>query len=297
MLKNVQIYFADRVPEPTLYEVIEKLSLLKPKLRFVHDKGMVHNNSNRPIDKPYNESRDTGKSYATRFNVMDGDLHAGTIHIGSYYTRRSGAKNWRIGVTAHTISNGRGAGNTTYTSDVNKAVSNAKKFLAAKSIGRILYEAYEEAQSVARDVTNKLVSPVARGNFLTGVADAQALLHAYMTNTVSHVPDVDTAMRAKLLTPAFEKALSEFYLARFFAELVSQKQTIFIHRFGAGYAFFSDVIPNMTDESDKAAVTVMEFEQLPIVTQERLGVLQLMQDHELVKDVGLRVNEDSFILM
>ena len=297
MLKNVQIHFADRVPEPTLYEVIEKLALLKPNLTFVHDKGMVHHNSSRPMHRRYNEELDAGKQYACKFAVMDGDALAGTIHIGSHYSRRSGSKDWRVGVTSHLINNSRGSRNTVYTSDVAKAVSNAKKYLSAKSLGRMLYEEYEQAYSVCRDVVGRLLSPVSRGNFLTSSADAQALLHAYMTNTVTHVADIDTAMRAKLLTPAFEKSLAEYYLARFFNDMMTRNQTTFIHRYGTGYAFYSDVIPQTQDEADRAAVTVMEFEQLPIATQEKLGVLQLMQDRELIKDVGLRVNEDAFILM
>lgn len=297
MLKNVQIHFADRVPDPTLYEVIEKLALLKPNLMFVHDKDAQHHNSSRPVHRRYDVAIDAGKSYACKFKVMDGDAIAGYVQIGSHYSRREGAKNWRIGVTSHLINNARGSRNTVYTSDVTKAVSNAKKYLSAKSIGRMLYEQYEEAYSVAGSVISRLRLPVARGNFLTSVADAQALLHAYMTNTVSHVADVDSAMRAKLLTPAFEKALGEYYLASFFNDMVANKQTIFMHRYGSGYAFYTDVIPGSLDEAEKASVTVMEFEQLAVVVQEKLGVLQLMQDSELIKDVGLRVSEDSFILM
>ena len=297
MLKNVEIHFADRVPEPTLYEVIEKLALAKPSLKFVHDKDLALHSTGRPMQQPRDYVHDDSKSYAVSFRVIDNGAIAGTINIGHHYSRRSGAPGWRIGVTSHLIRNSRGSRSTVYTSDVAKAVSNAKKYLEAKTMGRVLYEHYEEAYSIARDVVSRLSGPVARGHFLTSAADAQALLHAYMTDTVPHVAGVDTAVRAKLLTPAFEKALSEYYLAKFMGELIMRNQTVFIYRYGAGYAFYSDSIPHSQDEADRAAVTVMEFEQLPIATQEKLGVLQLMQDRELIKDVGLRVNEDTFILM
>lgn len=297
MLKNVQIHFADRVPEPTLYEVVEKLALLKPNLVFVHDKDMIHHNSNRPLHRSYNESLDAGKSYACKFKVMDNGVVAGYLFIGQHYSRRAGAKNWRIGVTSHLIQNGRGTRNTTYSSDVAKAVSNAKKFLSAKSMGRTMYEAYDEAFAVARDVTHRLMTPVGRGNFLTSAADAQILLHAYMTNSEISVSAIDSAMRDKLLTPAFEKALSEYYLARLFINMTGHNGTVFIQRMDAGYAFFTDVIPNSIDEADKAPVTIMDYEQLPVATQEKIGVLQLMENRELVKDMGIRVNDDSFFLM
>ena len=297
MLKNVEIHFADRVPEPTLYEVIEKLALAKPNLKFVHDKDYMHHNVYKPMHKPNSYAPVEGKSFATKFRVLDKGVVAGAIYIGYHHSRRAGSPPWRIGVSSHLIHNSRGSTNTVYTSDVAKAVSNAKKYLEAKSLGRMLYEHYNEAHSIARDVLSRLMGPVARGHFLTSVADAQALLHAYMTDTVPQVVGVDIALRAKLLTPAFEKSLSEYYLAKFFNDILTRNQTVFIYRYGTGYAFYSDAIPHSQDEADRAAVTVMEFEQLPIATQEKLGVLQLMQDRELIKDVGLRVNEDTFILM
>lgn len=297
MLKNVEIHFAGREPEPTLYEVIEKLALAKPNLKFVHDKDYMHHNVYKPMHKPNSYAPVEGKSFATKFRVLDKGVVAGAIYIGYHHSRRAGSPGWRIGVSSHLIHNSRGSTNTVYTSDVAKAVSNAKKYLEAKTMGRVLYEHYEEAYSIARDVVSRLSGPVARGHFLTSAADAQALLHAYMTDTVPHVAGVDTAVRAKLLTPAFEKALSEYYLAKFMGELIMREQTVFIYRYGAGYAFYSDSIPHSQEESDRAAVTVMEFEQLPIVMQEKLGVLQLMQDRELIKDVGLRVDGDMFILM
>jgi hypothetical protein len=297
MLKNVQIHFADRVPEPSLYQVIEKLALLKPHLLFVHDKDLLRYNTNRPIGSSHRESGDAEKSYASKFKVIDNGVLAGSLFIISDYSRRLNSKGWRIGVTSHLVHNERGDRDTKYTSDVAKALSNAKKYLHAKSMGRIVYEAYHEAYSEARDVVSRLTAPLARGNFLTGNADAQILLHAYLTDSVSTVADTDTAMRAKLLTPTFEKSLSEYYLAIFFADLVASNQTIFIHQVDGRYAFFTDGVPNDSDEAEKAAVTMMEFEQLPVATQEKLGVLQLMQNRELIKDMGMRANDDSFILM
>ena len=297
MLKNVEIHFADREPEPTLYEVIEKLALAKPNLKFVHGNDLIHHNVYIPMQKPRDFVRSQDRSFATSFRVIDNGAIAGTINIGHHYSRREGSPGWRIGVTSHLIRNSRGPRSTVYTSDVAKAVSNAKKYLEAKTMGRVLYEHHEEAYSIARDVISLLSGPVARGHFLTSAADAQALLHAYMTDTVPQVVGVDIALRAKLLTPAFEKSLSEYYLAKFFNDILTRNQTVFIYRYGTGYAFYSDSIPNSQDEADRVAVTVMEFEQLPIATQEKLGVLQLMQDRELIKDVGLRVNEDTFILM
>lgn len=297
MLKNVQIHFADRFPEPNLYQVIEKLALLKPHLLFVHDKDLLRYNKSSPMGSSHRESNDTEKSYACKFKVIDNGILAGSLFINSDYSRRSNSKGWRIGVTSHLVHNARGDRDTKYTSDVTKALSNAKKYLCAKSMSRIMYEAHLEAYSEARDVVSRLMAPVSRGHFLTGNADAQILLHAYLTDSVSTVADTDTAMRAKLLTPTFEKSLSEYYLASFFADLVSRNQTIFIHQVDGKYAFFTDGVPNNSDEAEKAAVTMMEFEQLPVATQEKLGVLQLMQNRELIKDMGMRTSDDSFIIM
>ena len=297
MLANVKIAFPDRVPDPTLYEVIEKLALLKPNLEFIHDKDCSYYSNSYPMQRPPNYVRDENKSFATKFLVVDNGVTAGILWIESHYSGRSGSKRWRFGVSSHLISNSRGSRSTKYTSDVTKAVALAKKYMSAKSLGRILYETYSEACSTAQDVMRSLVYPINRGNFLTSQSDAVILLHAFMTDQRANVSHIESALRAKIETPEFEKALSEFYLAEYFRACYTQNQVRFIHRHDAGYAFFSDVVPQDQEESDKAAVTVLEFEQLPVHIQEKIGVLQLLQDKELVKDVGLRVDESTFFVM
>lgn len=297
MLKNVEIHFPDRTPEPTLYEVIEKLALAKPNLKFVHGNDLIHHNVYIPMQPPRGFVRSQDRSFAIAFRVIDNGAIAGTITIGHHYSRREGSPGWHIGVSSHLINNSRGPRSTVYTSDVAKAVSNAKKYLVGKALGRILYEKYEEADSVLRSVLSSLRANISRGAFLTSSSDAQILLHAYMTNNLANVSHIESAMRAKLDTPAFETSLSEFYLAQHCFAQIQRKQHQFVYRHGESYTFFTDTIPNTSDEADKVAVTVMDFDQLPLHMQEKIGVLQLLQNREIVKDVGLRADEDSFVLM
>ena len=297
MLANVKIAFPDRVPDPTLYEVIEKLALLKPHLEFIHDKDVSYYNNGHPIQRPSNYVRDENKSFAAKFRVVDNGVTAGHLWIDSHYSRRGDGKNWRISVQSHLISSLRGARSTKYTSDIAKAVSLAKKYISAKSLGRILYETYEDACSTAQDVMRSLMYPINRGNFLTSPSDAVIMLHAFMTDQRASVSHIESALRAKIETPEFEKALSEFYLAEHFRACYTNNQVRFIYKHDGGYAVFSDVVPQTVEESEKAAVKVLEFEQLPVDMQEKVGVLQLLQDKELVKDVGLRVDENTFFVM
>lgn len=296
MLKNVQIHVEGRVADPTLYEVISKLALLKPNLTFVHDAKVNHMYNARPFDKsaPHTD----GVTYATVFRVFDNNVLAGNVRIDSHYSRRSGARPWRIGVTSHLIQNSRGSRNTAYTSDVTKAVALCKKVLSAKTHGRILYEQYQHTVNAAQHVIRDLTSPIARGHFLTSSAAAQILLYNYMSGSVDATNrGLDTAMRAKIMTPEFAKSLSEYYLAEYFRELFVKNQTVFVHRFGDQYGFFTDAIPDNEEKADTTPITLMEFDALPIHTQEKIGVLQLMQTCELIKDVGIRTGEDSFLLM
>lgn len=297
MLKNVEIHFEDRVPDPTLYKVIEKLALAKPNLKFVHDKECIHYNTHRPIHRPRDYVPKEGTTFATGFRVIDNGAVAGLISIGHHYSRREGSPGWRIGVRSHLVNNSRGDRHTIFTSDVAKAVSNAKKYLSAKSIGHTLFEKYEEAGAVLNSVLASLRAPIARGSFLTNAGDAQILLHAYMTGRVESVTHIESAMRAKLNTAAFEDSLAEYYLSEYCVNLIARNQHIFVCQYGAAYAFFTDTVPNNVDEAERAAVTVMDFEQLPVHMQEKIGVLQLLQNREIVKDVGLRAGDDCFVLM
>jgi hypothetical protein len=293
MLANIKINYPDRQIEPTLKAVIEKVALAKPNLTFIHDvknsgwyagRSMARSNTNPP----------EGIKWATQFQVVDNGAPAGLIQI-EHNNSRSATQEWRIGVRSHLVTNDgrRGTRGTTYTSNEAKAVSNAKKYFVGQTYGFVLYGKLSRAKHVATSAISSLTASVRHGQFLTNTVDAQILLHSYMTNRPINT-QIDSAMRAKLDTPKFEQSLSEYQLARWYEWQHKFSQCRLVHHHEDGYLYYTTAEPNGESESHTALVTVSQYDDLPIAMQEKLAVLQLMKDSEIVKDVGQRVDDDTF---
>jgi hypothetical protein len=293
MPANIKIAIPNRLVEPQLEAVINRLALAKPNLTFIHDAKVSGYTSKYSISTP---RKDAPEDYlwACRFRAEDNGAPAGFITIESNYNRAATAV-WSISIMSHLVPNDgrRGSRNVTKSSNEARAIFNAKKYLVGQTYGFVLYRKLKRAESVARDAISGFTAPLRHGQFLTSNVAAQVLLHSYMTNRPLD-PQLESEMRAKLDTPRFEQALAEFKLARWFEQQVQAAQCVFIHHHDDGYMRYTNGDPGCEDASHKAPVTVTQFEDLPPGVQEKLAVLQLMSDGEIVKDVGQRVDANSF---
>jgi hypothetical protein len=50
-------------------------------------------------------------------------------------------------------------------------------------------------------------------------------------------------------------------------------------------------------QGDITDIMTLDFDLLPVAWQERIAVLQLMEDHEVVRDVGYRYNATHFFII
>jgi hypothetical protein len=279
--------------EPQLEAVINRLALAKPNLTFIHDAKTSGWTSKHSVSSPRKEAPED-HLWACRFRVEDNGAPAGHITIESNYNRAATAV-WSISIMSHLVPTDgrRGSRNVTKSSNEARVIFNAKKYLVGQTYGFVLYRKLRHAESVARDAVSSFTAPLRHGQFLTNTVAAQVLLHSYMTNRPLD-PQLESEMRMKLDTPKFEQALAEYKLARWFEQQFQAAQCVFIHHHGDGYMRYTNGNPGSEDESHKALVTVAQFEDLPLGVQEKLAVLQLMGDGEIVKDVGQRVDANSF---
>jgi hypothetical protein len=93
-------------------------------------------------------------------------------------------------------------------------------------------------------------------------------------------------MRKDFLSEKYEKAMLEFMLAekmtdKQYAIVVQYSNTFLVKRFHA----------------DSHTVEYKQFDELPEKAQSALAVLQLMEDSELVDDVGYRYNDRNFYIL
>jgi hypothetical protein len=140
---------------------------------------------------------------------------------------------------------------------------------------------------------NRLELTIERGHLLPSREGAQILLNAFVRNQTP-----DTQLLAEfseaMHNPKFESALSEFMLAQHMRNV----HTIPICLMEGLYAFFTDnELLESQSKAEKSEPQLVPFEALPLEWQNRLAVLQLMEDNEVVKDVGYRVDADKFLIV
>jgi len=289
-LSNVHVLGEGVVLEPTLEEFVNKVALAKPEWTFTFDyakdkhytvsKCMQHNSL--PPD-------DT--EYAVRMSVTQNSRHLGIVSIQRNISRDA-TKRWCLTVSSENIRHGRG--NTTRTTNMAVAIRNAKTYLKCPSLGKVVYEKVSDVQNRYSNALNRLGVTIQRGH-LFPIEGAQILLNSFVRN---QTPDAKllTEFSEVVHTSKFEHALSEYMLAEHMRNL--SQGTIPICLVDGLYAFFTDnTLLDSKEEAEKSQPDLLPFEALPLEWQNKLAVLQLMEDNEVVKDVGYRVDADNFLIV
>jgi len=290
-LSNVDVRGEGILLEPTLKEFVDRVALARPEWTFTFDSAK---DKHYTVSKcmQHNSLPPDDIEYAVRMSVTQNNRHLGIVSIQRNISRDI-TKRWCLTVSSENIRHGRG--NTTRTTNMAVAIRNAKTYLKCPSLGKVVYEKATDVQNRYSHALNRLEVTITRGHLLPSMEGAQILLNSFVRN---QTPD------AKLLTefseavhnPKFEHSLSEYMLAQHMRNL--PQGTIPICLIDGLYAFFTD--NTLLDSSDVAAKSepqLVPFEALPLEWQNNLAVLQLMEDNEVVKDVGYRVDGDNFLIV
>lgn len=290
-LSNVDVRGEGVLLEPTLKEFVNKLALARPEWAFTFDYAKdknytvskcMQNNSLAPNDT----------EYATRMVVTQGSRHLGIVAIQRNVSRDY-SKKWCLTVFSENVRGGNPG--TTKTANMTTAVRNAKTYLKCPSLGRVLYE---KASVVQREYTSALYNlerNVSRGHLVPSWEGLQILINSFIRN---QTPDAKllTEFSAAVHNPKFEVALAEYMLAQHMKKL--PQGTIPICLIDGLYAFFPD--NSLLDSREKAEnfePQLVPFEALPLEWQNNLAVLQLMENNEVIKDVGYRVDGENFMIV
>ena len=175
------------------------------------------------------------------------------------------------------------------------AVRLTKNFLKCPSLGKILYEKATDVLNRYQHTINKLEIPIDRGHYMPSVAGTQILINALVRNQTPDAALLSQFSEA-VHSSKFEEALSQYMLAQHMRNL--PQGTIPICLMDGLYAFFTDnTLLDSKEEAEKSQPDLLPFEALPLEWQNRLAVLQLMENNEVVKDVGYRVDADNFLIV
>lgn len=277
--------------DPDLAAVVEKLALKHPSWVFKNSAVPNDNPSeysskhtSRWYQNPVALSNATGKRYVRTVAVLQDGLAAGRITVDRDYSRRA-TQNWRYEIYSERIDNGR-KGNKLTTRDAGVAIRTINKYFLAPSLSEMLHKAVGAAHGNLDGALRDLERPIERGQYCPNIEVMQLTLY----NLLKGVPFDERDIREKLLSDKYEAALANYELAR---QMRACKSTMLgIIAFRGQYVFTRDGDPDV----EKVATTAT-FEELPQAWQEKIAVLQLMQDNELVLDVGYRENESTFLIV
>jgi hypothetical protein len=273
--------------DPFLAELINKLALDMPAFTFT-TKGMSKQDINYNTSKSSIQDRTIVPSEGVEFLRMvrtyKGTEYLGEISIDTRYSRGGPTekiyciKSWRI-------DNQRGNANTSSTSKLMGAVRIVKKsfipMIAAEVIEKANTAIYSSFSGAIRD----LMRPISNSTMIPSSTIVQRYIYLLLRG--EEIPnEVSELMRKDFLSEKYEKAMLEFMLAekmtdKQYAIVVQYSNTFLVKRFHA----------------DSHAVEYKQFDELPEKAQSALAVLQLMEDSELVDDVGYRYNDRNFYIL
>ena len=293
-LSNVHILGVGIELEPTFKEFINKLALAKPEWTFIHDSVK---DEHYAVSKGMQSGSQpqTGYKFATRMRVEQNGRHLGYVRIERNVSRDY-SKKWCIGVSSDNIHNQRRRGqNLKITTNMVVALRNAKTYLVCPSLSKVVHEAVQETWNGYDSALSRLKNPIERGHYINDWGTTQVLLNAFVRG---QQPDVKmlSQMSAVMHTERYEETMSNYMLGIHMEKL--PQGVIPIHLLDGCYAFFlNGEWLRSLEEAEKVEPQLVPFEALPEDWQNKLAVLQLMNNGEVVKDVGYRRAAESFVIV
>ena len=91
----------------------------------------------------------------------------------------------------------------------------------------------------------------------------------------------------------YQDKLSRYLLG----EAMKDRQYVAVSRIGDSYVMFLEETPSDRPSASKAPIFSGAFDTLPLDMQNKIAVLQLVENDELVLDVGLKVTDDIFYVV
>jgi hypothetical protein len=280
------------VVDPMLVELITPLALAMPSYTFttrtMDDTQFLQYSfpvtlKNRSVQAP------EGNRFMRRLFVFCEDENLGELSIDARYTR--GSRNdlvWEI--KSWRICNERGDRSTTKTTKVDVAKRAVKKYFLPKGLDEVLKNNEEVMYDYDRAL-GRLANDISRNTLFKNHSDLQEYVYHQLWGREIPI-QLKQRVEAKMTTDKYHKAMSEFDLA---ASMDVRKDRLIVIRHKGGYLYKEPVVRG---SALTEMVTMFQtFEELPSLWQDRLAVLQLMEDEEIVRDVGYRRNDTHFVIL
>ena len=282
MFANIKLA-EEYVLDPFLKELVDKLALKYSAYTFTYEASREDGLGGFTHTLRGNVPPPEGKRFLRKINVKAGTELLGTIGILNVYR---GYKNFQ----AYELSSWRVAEkmqrrNSTVTTKLDAAMRAVKQHFVPQNYEEFMSKADDAADNARYVSINDLIRPITSNSMTPGTVEMQTF--AYKTMCGQEVgSQLTEIMRRAFLSDWYHKAMSEYLLG---LAMSGNRKYVTIAVRDGGYM--------MRELEDRSSIRCYEFEELPIDIQSKLAVLQLMQDDELVLDVGFKVHSDLFSIV
>lgn len=270
--------------DPFLAKLVNKLALDNPQWIFSWKKP---SDSSSPW--PLVAQKDAegnvikapdGFEYLRAINVVEQGERLGRIFVNLRYGGRGTTpvyqiESWRIEAQ-------RGTRNATTTEKFDIAVRKVKKNFVRMNHDEMMDKAKESITTGMYGTLRELKEPIYR----TSLVKDTVALQKYVFCEVRGLPipdDIRIPIEAVFESDKYEEHMARYELAN---EIENADNMVYVVNTNGLY------LCKAQDD-----IMTLDFDSLPVAWQERIAVLQLMEDHEVVRDVGYRYNSTHFYII
>lgn len=281
----------DRLLDPELKLLLDRVALDNP--RWVFSQKKTHDTYSYQIARTYSQSQEEQKAltapegfkYIRMVEVHHNGEMLGRIAVDANYHNRSN-KHWHYAITSWRIDKSRGSKNTTTTTKLDVAIRTVKKMFKPMDMREIMSAGQDSIGRGYFDASRTLRVPITGMRLIKGTVGLQAYALAKAMGEDITSPDL-LAIEAQIKSESYQQAMAEYFLARAMDDDVSTFKLENVIAVGGNQYLVRD---------DQGAVTRLDFEQMSEKMQSCVSVLHLMQDNEIVRDVGYRYNDTHFLV-
>jgi hypothetical protein len=277
-MTNIELSF-NVVLDPRLKPLAESLALDKPEWVFKHTKQSrlsLTQIDDGAVKAPEN------KTFTQSLAIYQNEDCLGYIGVEWRYTRKS-TQRYAFFLESHRVQRNRGTRQRSAKKEI--IMREAKKVLAERTLSELAETALGRIHSGFTSVIEDITAPIARLSLIKNRTEMQ--LYAYtMANEIDGDLTKFSQVTTQLRSPEFKQAMAEYDLGLTMRGMYSTMLCVSEHNGG-----FIVAEPNKAAEA-----RLLAYDDMPEKWQERIAVLRLCEDRELVRETGFRLDESHFLI-
>lgn len=287
-LANIQIP-DKRMLDPFLAKLVNKLALDHPQWIFSWKKPSDSSSIWPLITEKDAEGNvikaPDGFEYLRAINVVEQGERLGKIWVNLRYGRSTtpvySVESWRI-------ESSRGNHNVTTTEKFVIAVRKVKKNFVRMNHDETMGKAESSIRTGMFGTLRDLREPIHRTSLVKDTVGLQKYVFCMVRGLP--IPDeIRTTVETVFVSEKYEEHMSRYELGNEIEDHQQANNMVYVVNKGGLYLCKA--------QGDITDIMTLDFDSLPVAWQERIAVLQLMEDHEVVRDVGYRYNATHFLII